>query len=184
VLVDSFISHRLTVPSTVYCARHQCAPPCGRLVVWLLFLDFQNLGCARDIFGIGGLCDRRNTRGVFVILYLIGSARPTGLGCPASTTATHCVCVHVRNEPGQDEMLFATPQSPAAAQNLHALHREHAASNRAPKKRTLASFLGSQAEPSLLHTHGCARKWARHTNKPSCSPGAQLDCWVIVPNTP
>jgi hypothetical protein len=49
--------------------------------------------------------------GVFVTLYRAGPSnviRP-GLGWPASPAATNRVCVHVRNEPGLVQMLFATP---------------------------------------------------------------------------
>lgn len=72
------------------------------------------------MFGGGGVvAGKQRTKGVFAILYLVGSARPTGsgLGWPALATATHRVCVHVRNESGQDVVLFATPQPPAATRD-------------------------------------------------------------------
>jgi hypothetical protein len=53
----------------------------------------------------------REVKGVFVTLYRAGPSnmiRP-GLGWPASPAATNRVCVHVRNEPGLVQMLFATP---------------------------------------------------------------------------
>lgn len=108
----------------------------------------------------------------------------SGFGWPPSAAATYRVCVHIQNELGQDKILFATPQSPVITWNFPTLHREHAASSRAPKKRTPAPFPGSQAKPSLLHTHDCALKRARHTNTPSCSSKAQSGYWATVANTP
>jgi hypothetical protein len=59
-------------------------------------------------------------------------------------------------------MLFVTPHPPVAARDLPALRREQSSL----KKRTLSSFPESQAEPSLLHTHGRAFNRAKHANTP------------------
>jgi hypothetical protein len=56
--------------------------------------------------------------------------------------------------------------------------------SRAPGKRTLAVFPGSQAETPFLAYRSRAPSRARCANKAACSPGAQPGCWAGVANTP
>jgi hypothetical protein len=60
--------------------------------------------------------------GAFATLYLTSSARPIGLGStkPASTGATSCVCVHIQNETGPNELVFTIePEVDTATLHYH-----------------------------------------------------------------
>jgi hypothetical protein len=93
-----------------------------------------------------------------------------------------------RTSPSRVGGSFTFPREPAAATLPTRGRRRNrptcAACSRAPGKRTLAAFPGSQAEAAFLASRSRAPSQARCANKATCSPGAQPGCWAEVANTP
>jgi hypothetical protein len=90
-----------------------------------------------------------------------------------------------RTSPSRARGSFTFLRKPAlATPPTRGRRRNRPARSRAPGKRTLEAFPGSQAETPFLASRNRAPSQTKCANKAACSPGAQPGCWAGVANTP